>query len=157
MKKHLLVLLLILCAGSVSAQQWAVGLRLGSGVQADVQYTFSSQNYIEGRLGTSWIGAHGMGVDITALYNWNISNMDWTPSAGRWFFDAGVGANFGTGIHYIYTGVAGMAKLGINFKNAPIGLSLDWTPVIGVGIYSGDAAFNGLGFGNFGLTCVYRF
>ena len=40
-----------------------------------------------------WVA--GLAADFTALHNWNICTMDWTPSAGDWFFDAGVGLNIG--------------------------------------------------------------
>lgn len=94
MKKLLLVLTVCMCAWSASAQNWAVGGRIGSGFMADVQYVFSNDNYIEGRFGAYWANAGGtVTADFTALYNWNICRMNWTPSAGTWFFDAGAGIN----------------------------------------------------------------
>jgi hypothetical protein len=83
--------------------------------------------------------------------------MDWTPSAGDWFFDAGVGLNVGGAANYAYLGVAGMARLGFTFNNAPVSLSVDYTPVIGPKIAYGDASFRDIGFANFGLTCTYNF
>ena len=162
MKKLLFVLALALCAGTASAQSWAVGGRVGSGFQADAQYIFANDNYVEARFGTYWANAGGtLTVDFTALYNWNIVNMDWTPSAGTWFFDAGAGLNMGGKSHYTYLGVAGCAKLGIEFDGAPVRLSFDWSPSFGPGIASwkghSSSSFNERGLANFGITCVYRF
>ena len=106
-----------LLAWSASAQNWTVGGRIGSGFQAVGQYVFSNDNYVEARFGAYWANAGGtVTADFSVLYNWNVCNMDWTPSAGRWFFDAGAGINVGGKGHYAYVGVAGSAKLGIAFK-----------------------------------------
>ena len=100
-------------------------------------------------------------ADFSVLYNWNVCNMDWTPSAGRWFFDAGAGINVGGKGHYAYVGVAGSAKLGIAFKGAPVRLSFDWSPAFGPGIAYWDGGshseFNERALCNFGITCVYCF
>ena len=151
-----------LLAWSASAQNWTVGGRIGSGFQAVGQYVFSNDNYVEARFGAYWANAGGtVTADFTALYNWNICNMDWTPSAGRWFFDAGAGINVGGKGHYAYVGVAGSAKLGIAFKGAPVRLSFDWSPAFGPGISYWDGGsyseFNTRGLCNFGITCVYCF
>ena len=117
MKKLLLTLAMGLLAWSASAQNWTVGGRIGSGFQAVGQYVFSNDNYVEARFGAYWANAGGtVTADFSVLYNWNVCNMDWTPSAGRWFFDAGAGINVGGKGHYAYVGVAGSAKLGIAFK-----------------------------------------
>lgn len=162
MKKFLLTLAAGLLAWSASAQNWAVGGRIGSGIQADAQYIFSNDNYVEGRFGAYWANAGGkLSVDFTALYTWNLLNMNWTPSAGDWFLDAGAGINIGGRSHYTYLGAAGTVKLGIAFSGAPVNLSFDWTPVFGPGIVSwdghSDTSFNERGLCNFGITCVYRF
>ena len=84
MKKILFALAFVLCAASVSAQGWGLGARIGSGFQAQAEYTFSSNNYLEGRLGMGWNnpGAN-LNADLTLLYQWNIAQMDWTP----WFYN----------------------------------------------------------------------
>ncbi|MDE5706830.1 MAG: hypothetical protein K2H69_01445, partial [Alistipes sp.] len=75
MKKLLLTLALGLLAWSASAQNWAVGARIGSGFQADGQYIFSNKNYVEARFGMYWANAGGtLTADCTALNNWNIFN-----------------------------------------------------------------------------------
>ena len=172
MKKILLTLAVCFCALSVSAQEWAVGGRFGSGLQAQGEYHFANNNYVEARFGMYYAnpGATVM-ADFTALYNWNICNMDWTPSAGQWFFDAGCGINVGGREHYAYVGAAGMARLGIKFNGAPVRLAIDWTPAFGaeiaywssqtVGGYKikggSSSAFNKYGLCNFGISCVYCF
>lgn len=157
MKKILLTLAVCFCALSVSAQDWAVGGRFGSGLQAQAEYHFSNNNYVEGRFGLYYATARATAMaDFTALYNWNIFNMDWTPSVGQWFFDAGCGINVGGREYYAYLGAAGCAKLGLKLNDIPIRLAFDWTPAFGAGI-SGDAAFNKWGLCNFGISCVYCF
>jgi hypothetical protein len=159
MKKFLLAIFAMLCVAGASAQDWSVGGRLGSGFQAVGTYAYNGSDYLEARFGAAWLG--GVSADFTVLHNWQICTMDWTPSAGRWFFDAGVGLNVGGAQGYAYVGVAGMARLGIKFNDAPVSLSVDYTPVIGPSIsYGGghsSAAFRGLGFANFGITCTYNF
>ncbi len=178
MKKILLSLAVCLGAAfSAQAQEWTVGGRIGSGLQAVGSYSLSDKTYVEGRIGLGWFG--GIAADVTALHMWNIMTMDWTPSAGQWFFDAGAGVNggggapsgyAGTGIraNFGYVGGAGCAKLGIKFNNVPIRLAFDWTPVFGVdfvnvvdkdGIVAPihQAGFYGTGLGNFGISCEYCF
>lgn len=185
MKKFLLSLVVCLFAVSASAQiwqdvetafttktKWAVGGRIGSGLEAQAEYTFDSDNYIEGRFGMGWI-CGGLTADFTALYQWQIFDMDWTPSAGKWFFDAGAGVGVGGCANYCYVGAAGSAKLGIKFKNAPVKLAFDWTPIFGaeiayfpkvneadtdsVNVKSTYSKFFGRGLINFGISCVYCF
>ena len=161
MKKFLLSLVAVLCVSGAFAQDWKVGGRIGSGFQADAQYAYNGSDYLEARFGASWIDHGTVTADFTILHNWHILDMDWTPSAGKWFFDAGVGLNVGGREHYAYVGVVGMARLGIEFSGAPVSLSLDYSPVIGPGIgYGGGtshAAFREMGFANVGITCTYNF
>lgn len=95
------------------------------------------------------------------MYNWKACRWyDWTPDAGTWFLDAGVGINVGGRENYAYVGPAGIVKFGIQFTGGskPVSLSIDWNPAFGAGIgyyrnYS-NAAFNEMGLTNFGITCV---
>lgn len=149
MKKILLVMAAMLCVATVSAQsKWAAGLRIGSGLQAQGEYTYADNRYVEARFGMGWFG--GISADFTALHNWNVCNWDWTPSVGSWYLDAGCGFNIGGGAKTIvhvylgdeywgwangtnmYVGVAGQVKFGIKFKKVPIRLSIDYTPVLGI-------------------------
>ena len=174
MKKFLLALVAMVMVAGVSAQNWSIGGRVGSGVQVVGQYDFNKKNYLEGRFGAAWLG--GVTADFTALYNWKICTMDWTPNGGDWFFDAGVGVNVGGAAHYAYVGVAGMARLGYNFRKAPLSLSVDYTPVIGpaftyggpdyggndvgsraAGAKKNNVGFRATGLANVGITCTYHF
>ncbi|MBQ9138283.1 MAG: hypothetical protein IJX65_06595 [Alistipes sp.] len=168
MKKILLALAFVFCAASVSAQGWALGGRLTGGIQAQVEYTFSSENYLEGRVGLGIL--NGTGLDVTALYQWNCFNWDWTPRAGQWFFDAGVGASGGFWNHkvaeaegvsahqtYSYVGVTGCAKFGIKFNGAPVKLAIDYSPTIGPEFAKEHCDISTRGFYNLGISCVYCF
>lgn len=177
MKKLLLMMVAVLFAAGASAQDWSIGGRVGSGFQAVGQYKYNGKNYIEARFGASWnnpvvstvittnndiYASEGrVMADFTLLHYWRAVEMDWTPRAGRWFFDAGVGVNVGGKAHYAYVGVAGSARLGITFNGAPVSLSLDWTPTFGPGILYvsryNKAFFNELGLANVGITCTYNF
>ena len=155
MKKFILSLAVAMCAVvSASAQDWTVGGRIGGGLQAVAEYSPEAGRYWEGRLGLSIL--NGALADFTALHNWNIATMDWTPSAGEWFFDAGVGVGIGGAAKYAFVGVAGCAKLGIKFNNAPLKLSLDYAPVIGP-CFADGVGLNNYGFANLGLSLVYCF
>lgn len=162
MKKFLLLVAAVVISTSAFSQEWAVGGRVGSGFQAVGQYTLSNDNYVEARFGAAWNNGGGIvTADFTALYNWRIFEMDWTPRAGMWFFDAGCGLNVGGCEDYAYVGAAGMARLGIKFNSAPVSLSADWTPVFGAAIrdrggYS-VADFHKFGLANLGITCTYHF
>ena len=174
MKKILLTLVALFCvATTVSAKggnfftnhDWSAGLRVGYGVQAQAECFLNKSNYLEARFGLYG----GACADFTALYNWHLMDFDWTPSVGKWYFDAGVGGNIGGVAHFAYGGVAGQAKLGIKFNKVPIRLAIDWTPVLGVyGWYGlgddlGDSenvtnvGFYGMGLGNVGISATWCF
>ncbi len=163
MKKILLVIVAIFCVATVSAQKWAVGGRLGSGLQAVGEYHYSDKAYAEARFGMQYVA--GLSADFTLLHNWKVCTMDWTPSAGQWFFDAGVGVNVGGVANLAYVGVAGMAKLGIKFNNVPLKVSFDFSPSFGPYIayahYMGASAhavgFFSYGICNLGVSAVYCF
>lgn len=162
MKKIFLVAVMVLgFAAAADAQDFRVGGRVGSGLQAQAEYCYDGSNYFEGRLGMGWYHLGTLTADFTALHNWNIATMDWTPSAGLWFFDAGAGITIGGREHIVTLGAAGCAKVGIEFNDVPIRLSLDWTPAFGPAIiYSSagsGAVFNEYGLANLGLSAVFRF
>ena len=175
MKRFLLVVIAAFCvvtaasaqskikqaAQTVASQKWSVGARIGSGFQAQAECFYSSDKYVEGRFGMSWVG--GLAADFTVLHNWNVCNMDWTPDVGKWFVDAGVGLNVGGVAHYATLGVAGQAKLGIQFSEVPIRLAVDYTPSFGPWItYGFGKGNNGAGFNkwalcNLGISATYCF
>ena len=156
MKKLLLALAFVFCAASVSAQGWGLGARVGASVQLQAEYQFASENYLDARLGVAF--PQGLDVGLTVIHQWNIGNWDWTPRAGTWFFDAGVGAEAALLLHDnggVYAGVAGDAKFGIKFNKVPIKLAIDYTPGLGC-LFADGGGFSGRWF-NFGLSCVYCF
>ena len=51
MKKFIFTLMASLMVWSVSAQEWGVGGRIGAGFQAQGEYYFENDNYIEARFG----------------------------------------------------------------------------------------------------------
>ena len=173
MKRLFLIMVAMMCITTLSAQKLSLGGRVGSGFQAVGQYEISDKSYVEARFGASWnnpqftrevnghISQHRVMADFTALYNWRVLELDWTPSTGLWFFDAGCGVNVGGREHYTYVGAAGMARLGIKFYNVPLSLSFDWTPSFGPNIlYAGSVnyvAFNSLGIANLGISCMFNF
>ena len=148
MKKIFLVLAAALCVATVSAQskfestvknaaqtvasqKWSVGLRVGTGAQVEAECFYSENAYFEALLGIDLLNLAHPGVDFTVLHNWNCCTWDWTPSAGQWFLDAGVGVNIGGHGKGLWCGVAGQAKFGIKFNKVPIRLAVDVTPVVG--------------------------
>ena len=154
MKKIFLVMAAMLCVASVSAQnkvkdaanyvasqKWSVGLRAGAGAQVDAECFYSDKAYIEGRLGWGfgWDFGKEHRADFTILHNWNCCTWDWTPSAGQWFLDAGIGAHIGGNGEGMGVGVAGQAKFGIKFNKVPIRLAVDATPVVGPYVHYGDS------------------
>lgn len=162
MKKIILIAAMVLgFAVAANAQGFRVGGRIGSGFQAQAEYCYNGANYFEGRLGMGWYNAGVLTADFTALHNWNVGTMDWTPSVGQWFFDAGAGLSVGGRSNIVTLGVAGCAKLGIEFNDAPIRLAVDWTPAFGPVIaYVGQtsaAEFNEYGLANFGISAVFCF
>ena len=138
-------------ANYVASQKWSLGLRVGSGAQIDAECFYSDKAYVEGRLGWGFFGGH---IDFTALHNWNCCAWNWTPKAGQWFLDAGVGAHVGGSGAGVGLGVAGQAKFGIKFNKVPIRLALDVTPVVGTYLVYGTKSTSTVDDGNGGTTTV---
>lgn len=179
MKKLLLLVAVLFVATTSFAQEWSVGGRIGSGFQALGQYNYNSSSYVEARFGMSWnnpkfttVLTNGDGIindvresrvmaEFAILHNWHVLDMDWTPRAGMWFFDAGVGVGVGGRSHYAYVGVAGLLRLGFEFNNAPVTIAVDYSPIIGTATHYGkhysNTAFNDLGMANLGISCTYNF
>lgn len=154
MKKILLVMVAVLCVASVSAQskvkeaanyvasqKWSAGLRVTYGVQAVAECFYSDKAYFEGRIGIF----NGLAADFAILHNWNCFAWNWTPKAGQWFLDAGVGGNVGGAAHFCYGGVVGQVKFGIKFNKVPIRLAIDYSPAINIGGTYGKNVDNHVG------------
>lgn len=145
MKKFLVALVAMFAVTAASAQFSNVGIRFGSGIAITTQYDLSKANHIDGRIGFSsgW-------TSITGIYNWSLKSFDWTPGLGKWFFDAGVGANVGFGGGFTTAAVVGSAQLGIKFKDAPVSVTFDLEPTLNI-VGGVD-----LGFGS-GVSIAYHF
>ena len=170
MKRIILLFAAAMLTTTALAQGWSVGVRVGSTVQAVGQYQYNQTNYVEGRIGVSWLSIGGSSSEIALLHNWRICTMEWSPKAGVWFFDAGVGANVSGHRGLTCCGVMGMARLGVNFKKVPLSLSLDYSPAFGPEIYriegyypdgtpqtTHSAGFRYFGLYNGGFTLTYNF
>lgn len=163
MRKVILSIIVAFCALGLSAQDWSLGGRIGSGLQVVGQYHGietggSNPFYLEGRFGMSWCnsGADIM-ADFTLLAAWNCFNFGYN-SAGRFFSDFGVGLNVGGRKHYCYVGPCGLARIGFNFARPHLSLAADWTPVFGPEIAKVRASdFYGYGLCNFAVTLMYNF
>ena len=153
MKKILLIVVALFCITTVSAQskvkaanyvasqKWSAGLRVTYGVQAVAECFYSDKAYFEGRIGIF----NGLAADFAILHNWNCFAWNWTPKAGQWFLDAGVGGNVGGAAHFCYGGVVGQVKFGIKFNKVPIRLAIDYSPAINIGGTYGKNVANNVG------------
>lgn len=153
MKRVILAAVFCLFAATTFGQEYknAIGLRLGNGAEVQYERHLSEKNFLKVNG-----GLYGLGSDVglfgTCTYNWNCCEWNWTPKAGSWFLNAGVGAGVGIYAKDFNLSVAGDVAFGINFKGAPFALALDYRPQL--------LLFNdhwGDGWGNIGISCVYRF
>lgn len=154
MKKLILAVALTIFAATTFAQDNALGLRVGSGAELQYEHMFASGDVLKVNAGLFDFDGSFFG---TCVYNWEcFSWTDWTPKAGNWFLQAGVGGALG-----IYDngessdfniGIAGDVAFGIHFKGAPISLAVDYRPTL----FLLNDSF-GKGFGSVGLSCVFRF
>lgn len=178
MRKLILSLAAVFCVLTVSAQteKWSVGGRVGSGFQAVAAYNglgdvAGKPFYLEGRFGMSWCNAGAsLMADFTAIAAWRCFEFG-DCSAGGFFSDFGCGLNVGGREHNAYVGPCGLARVGFKFADAPVSLSLDWTPVFGAEVaYWGKqtvygyeipggstSQFYAYGLANIGVTCTFNF
>ncbi len=137
MKKFILVLAAtVLAAVAVSAQPRAIGARFGWGAEVSYQHSLGADNMLSAEL--MFPAFYGIGA--AATYDWlNPFNtvIPWNHK-GEWNWYMGVGG----GLSYIFrshidVGVAG--RIGVEYDFwFPLQLSLDWRPVIGPGIRTGE-------------------
>lgn len=157
MKKLFLTLTICFVAmGLAKAQDNAVGLRVGSGVEVLYQRDLSSKNFLQFTVAMPNFD----GISATAIYNWRCCKWDWTPQTCDWHLNAGVGA--AAGIYNfndsgVLVGVAGSCAFGCRFKKVPISLDIDYRPIIGTVFGGGSKGFFTPGFWNFGLAAAYHF
>lgn len=170
MRRLLLLIATVMLTTTLSAQGWSVGVRTGAAIEAMGGYNYNDSNYVEMRAGVSWLCVGNRNASLTLLHNWQILEMDWTPEGGTWFFDAGVGAGCNWHRGYLSSGAVGMARLGYNFRRAPLAISLDYSPMMGITTYRYEyytpdervhtatcSEFYILGLYNAGISLTYRF
>ena len=142
MKKIILVAAMVLgFAVAASAQQRALGLRGGYGVELSYQHTLGA-NFLEADLGLL-----GSAFNLAATYNYMIAQPDWTDR-GEWGFYAGPGAAVGFGgnleakTNFFNIAVAGQVGLEYTFW-FPLQLSVDLRPQIGIVLASQSGFYFG--------------
>ena len=154
MKKLFLAAIFCMLAATTFAQSNGLGIRAGSGAELQYERYFGSGDVLKVNAGLFDFDGNFFG---TVIYDWECFNWaNWTPNAGNWFLQAGVG---GAVAMYkvadkgkMNIGVAGDVAFGIKFSGAPITLSVDYRPTV----FLLNDCWN-KGFGSFGLSCVFRF
>lgn len=149
MKKVLAILLVCFAvATAMKAQDKAIGLKLGNGVEISGQMAMGDANRIEANLGF-W----GGGLGINGYYQW-VNDFSKLGDAWKWYY--GAGARIGLGSGYFILGVGGQAGLEFDLQSVvpslPLQLSLDATPTIN--LIRGGYNFFDIGGG---LGVRYRF
>ena len=154
MKKFLsIVLALTLGITALSAQEYknAIGLRIGYDVSVTYKTFVSQSNFVDVGINlTPWGG--DFGATLYGFYDWNFS-IGQVPGLS-WY--VGPGAQVGLYAKSFYLTINGQIGLEYKFQNAPITLSLDYAP--GLGIVFGKEAI-GFGYAGFfgGLGVRYTF
>lgn len=147
MKKVLAILLVCFAvATAVNAQDKAVGLKLGNGVEISGQMAMGDANRVEANL-----GFYG-GLNINGYYQW-VNDFTKLGDAWKWYY--GAGARLGIGGSF-NLGIGGQAGIEFDLQSVvpslPIQLTLDATPTIN--IIKGYHSFFDIGGG---LGVRYRF
>lgn len=137
MKKIFLSLVIAVAAFSfANAQQNAIGLKLGYGVDLSYQRELSS-NRLEFNLGLSDFDGN---LAVQGLYQW-VWDLSQLADGFQWY--AGAGA--GLGLYDDDFSLAVLGNVGIEYTfNIPIQLAIDWTPAFR--ILPGDPHFGAEGF-----------
>ena len=151
MKKYLLIAVLAVASLAAYAQPRAVGVNLGAWSSFSYQHGFGESNMLDVAANVILPINSGVGVGGHVTYDWIDpfnAPVPWN-NKGEWHWYMGVGGsggfNFGNKDKgydsYWYAGVAGHIGIEYDFW-FPFQLSLDWRPVIGVGIVNGGVGFN---------------
>lgn len=145
MKKLLVALVAMFAVTAVSAQISNVGVRFDGSASITAQYDLSKTNHVDARV------RFGGGLtSVTGIYNYSLETFNWTPSLGKWFLDAGFGANVGFAQGYTSFAVLGSASLGIKFNDAPVSVTFDLEPTLNL------SGVTGFGVGS-GVSIAYHF
>ena len=147
MKKVIAFLLVCFAVTTaMKAQDKAIGLKLGNGVEISGQMAMGDANRIEANLGFT-----GGGLGLNGYYQW-VNDFPKLGAAWKWYYGGGASIWLGSG--YFNLGVGGQAGLEFDLQSVvpslPLQLTLDATPTINI--------IGGFGFGiGGGLGVRYRF
>jgi hypothetical protein len=147
MKKVLAILLVCFAvAAAVNAQDKAIGLKLGNGVEISGQMAMGDANRVEANLGFMYGG-----LGINGYYQW-VKDFSKLGDAWKWYY--GAGARIGLGSGYFGLGVGGQAGIEFDLQSVvpslPVQLTIDACPTINI--------IGGFGFSiPGGLGVRYRF
>jgi hypothetical protein len=147
MKKVLAILLVCFAvAAAVNAQDKAIGLKLGNGIEISGQMNMGDANRVEANIG--FMG----GLDLNGYYQWV---QDFPKLGDNWKWYYGGGACIGIGSSF-NLGVSGQIGLEFDLQSVvpslPLQLTLDATPTIYL-IRGAHSFFDPKG----GLGVRYRF
>ena len=154
MKKYLLIAVLAVASLAAYAQPRAVGVNLGASSSFSYQHGFGESNMLDVAANVILPINSGVGVGGHVTYDWIDpfnAPVPWN-NKGEWHWYMGVGGAGGYffGANLGYVGVAGHFGIEYDFW-FPFQLSLDWRPVIGVGLLSDGQGGMGVGFNTAGL------
>jgi len=149
MKKFLVIAVLAVASLAAYAQPRAIGANLGGSLGFSYQHGFGEANMLDVAVYTPIAVGQGQAWGIAGIvtYDWIDpfgAAVPWN-NKGEWHWYMGVGG--AGGVYNFssptlgYVGAAGHIGIEYDFW-FPFQLSLDWRPVIGVGIVSGGVGFN---------------
>ena len=160
MKKLIFSLAVVFCsyfAAQAQDYQSAIGVRLGFPSSLSFKHFISEKGALEGMLGFRSYSGYSW-INIGGLYEHHNS----FPSAEglRWYYGGGASVfmyRFDNGFlrdddANVSIGIMGVLGLDYKFTNAPVNLSLDWSPVFVLNGYN-----NGFGSDHFSLGARYTF
>ena len=158
MKKFLFVVLLAAASITAYAQPRAIGANLGANFGFSYQHGFGEANMLDVAAYVPWAagfygGGIAWGIGGIVTYDWIDpfgATVPWSEK-GEWHWYMGVGGagGFFFGTTSGYVGAAGHFGIEYDFW-FPMQLSVDYRPVIGVGIATADGV-TGVGFNTGGL------
>jgi len=142
MKRIFLSLVLSLGVLSlVNAQENAIGLKFGDGVDISYQHMLSDANRLELNLGLNSFEQHSPFI-VSGAYQWVWDLSSQLAPGFKWY--AGAGAALGLNNSDFYLWAVGNVGIEYNFNKIPLQLSLDWTPAIEITPSHGDFGTNGI-------------
>jgi hypothetical protein len=148
-----IVLFIMLTASIIlpaQAQEYktGIGLRAGTSSGVTIKHFLGKKAAFEGLLTTKWDG-----FDITGLYE--VHNRAFDVDHLNWFYGFGGHVGFWDGNNtpwgesgstYAVIGAVGILGLEYSFSDVPIGIGIDWKPVLNIigdqGLWGDEAALS---------------